>query len=56
MGDNTPVGILDLALCCLSLVNAVPEKDHPDWTTRMKKLWQLGGIDQGAQCRSLEWE
>ena len=35
---------------CLSRVKAVPaENDHPDWTTKMKELWNLAGVNQGAQ-------
>ena len=56
MGDKKLVEILDLALCCLSCVKSVPgESDHPEWTTRMKELWHLSGVDEGAQSSSLDW-
>ena len=55
-GDKTPAATLNLAWRCLFRVNAVPATDHQDWTTCMNNLWQLGGIDQGGQDRSLEWE
>ena len=56
MGDKNLVEILDLALCCLSLVKAVPgESNHPDWANKMKELWHLAGVDEGAQSSSLDW-
>ena len=53
-GDLTSGDSVQLALLCLDRVNAVPERDDEGWTTRMSDLWQLAGIDQGAQYRRLD--
>ena len=45
--------ILHLAWRCHDLLEAMPEKHHPDWPKTMKKLWQLDGLDEEDQNGSL---